>query len=162
MGSEMCIRDRFPENHGLSAGVRGVHTAHFLHTSDLIMSIGSSLSPGRFSHAIPDAAEKKIIVCDINENNVNKIYHTDHALIGDARVTLQALIDELAKRTSGAGIGRDNIVSEILEERQKDELKYRDALNSSETPINPYRVYADIMKVIDPQKSFVTLSLIHI
>ena len=120
------------------------------------MSIGSSLSPGRFSHAIPDAAEKKIIVCDINENNVNKIYHTDHALIGDARVTLQALIDELAKRTSGAGIGRDNIVSEILEERQKDELKYRDALNSSETPINPYRVYADIMKVIDPQKSFVT------
>ena len=146
----------FPENHGLSAGVRGVHTAHFLHTSDLIMSIGSSLSPGRFSHAIPDAAEKKIIVCDINENNVNKIYHTDHALIGDAKVTLQALIDELAKRTSGAGIGRDNIVSEILEERQKDELKYRDALNSSETPINPYRVYADIMKVIDPQKSFVT------
>ena len=146
----------FPENHRLSAGVRGLHTAHFLHTSDLIMSIGSSLSPGRFSHAIPNSAEKKIIVCDINENNVNKIYHTDHALIGDARVTLQALTEELAKRTSGTGISRDNIVHEILEERQKDESKYHDALSSSETPINPYRVYADIMKVLDPQKSFVT------
>ena len=146
----------FPENHTLSAGVRGLHTAHFLHTSDLIISIGSSLSPGRFSHAIPNAAEKKIIVCDINENNVNKIYHTDHALIGDAKITLQALIEELTKRTSGSGIERDNIVDEILGERQKDEAKYHDALNSSETPINPYRVYADIMKVLDPQKSFVT------
>ena len=146
----------FPENHALSAGVRGLHTAHFLHTSDLIISIGSSLSPGRFSHAIPNAADKKIIVCDINENNINKIYHTDHALIGDARVTLQALIEELTKRTSGSGIERDNIAAEILGERQKDEAKYHDALNSSETPINPYRVYADIMKVLDPQKSFVT------
>ncbi|MQF66220.1 hypothetical protein FIM09_03830 [SAR202 cluster bacterium AC-647-P02_OGT_505m] len=146
----------FPENHALSAGVRGLHTAHFLHTSDLIISIGSSLSPGRFSHAIPNAAGKKIIVCDINENNVNKIYHTDHALIGDAKITLQALIEELTKRTSGSGIERDNIVDEILGERQKDEAKYHDALNSSETPINPYRVYADIMKVLDPQKSFVT------
>ena len=146
----------FPENHQLSAGVRGLHTAHFLETSDLIVSIGSSLSPGRFSHAIPNAEDKTIIVCDINENNVNKIYHTDHALIGDARVTLQALVDELGRRTSGAGIARDNIVNEISDEKRKDDLKYDEALNSSDTPINPYRVYRDMMKVLDPQKSFVT------
>ena len=46
----------FPEDHPLFVGVRGDQVAHYLNKSDLILAVGSSLSPGRFSHAIPDAA----------------------------------------------------------------------------------------------------------
>src|SRR5215471_379325 len=81
----------FPENHPLFVGVRGDQVAHYLNQSDLILAIGSSLSPGRFSHAIPDAAKKTIIHCNVDELHVNKMYPTAHAVIGDARLTLQAL-----------------------------------------------------------------------
>src|SRR4029077_14318550 len=34
--------------------------------------------------------------------------------------------------------------------------KFRPWMESDETPINPYRVFGDLMKVLDPKKSFVT------
>ena len=40
--------------------MRGDQVAHYLNKSDLILAVGTSLSPGRFSHAIPDAAKKAI------------------------------------------------------------------------------------------------------
>src|SRR3954462_11950757 len=98
----------FPENHALFVGVRGDQVAHYLNKSDLILAVGSSLSPGRFSHAIPDAAKKTIIHCNIDELHINKMYPTAHAVIGDARLTLQALRQEVSDRTAGTtgGAGR--------------------------------------------------------
>jgi acetolactate synthase I/II/III large subunit len=57
----------FPENHPLFVGVRGDQVAYYLNKSDLILTVGSSLSPLRFSHAIPDAAKKTIIHCNVDE-----------------------------------------------------------------------------------------------
>ncbi len=76
----------FPEDHPLFVGVRvAIRLWHYLNKSDLILAVGSSLSPGRFSHAIPDAAKKTIIHCNIDELHINKMYPTAHAVIGDAR-----------------------------------------------------------------------------
>lgn len=146
----------FPENHPLFVGVRGDHTAHYLEKSDLILAIGSSVSPGRFSHGIPDAASKTIIHCNVNELHVNKIYPTAHAIIGDARFTLQALISETSARTSGAGRAAGNVAAEVKAARDSGLAQYREAMVSEDTPMNPYRVYGDLMKVLDPLNSFVT------
>ena len=72
----------FPGNHPLSVGVRGDQVNNYLVNSDLILAVGTSLSPGRFSHAIPDAASKKIVHCTVNELHVNKVYPTAQAVIG--------------------------------------------------------------------------------
>ena len=146
----------FPENHPLFVGVRGDHTINYLTKSDVILSVGSSLSPGRFSHGIPDAANKTIIQCNLDELHINKIYPMAHAVIGDARFTLQALTKEVSARTSGAGRPAGNVVSEVKAERDSGLAKYREAMTSNDTPINPYRVYGDMMKVLDPYNSFVT------
>ena len=146
----------FPENHPLFVGVRGDHTINYLAKSDVILSVGSSLSPGRFSHGIPDAANKTIIQCNLDELHINKIYPMAHAVIGDARFTLQALTKEVSARTSGAGRPAGNVVSEVKAERDSGLAKYREAMASNDTPINPYRVYGDMMKVLDPYNSFVT------
>jgi len=103
----------FPENHPLFVGVRGDQVAHYLNKSDLILAVGSSLSPGRFSHAIPDAAKKTIIHCNVDELHINKMYPTAHAVIGDARLTLQALRQEVSDRTSGAGRTAGNVAAEV-------------------------------------------------
>ena len=146
----------FPEDHPLFVGVRGEHPAEYLRKSDVILAVGSSLSPGRFSHGIPNAAGKKIIRCDIDELNVNRIYPTAHALLGDARLSLEALAAETSARTNGAGRPANGVADEIAAAREAGMEPYRAAMASDETPINPYRVYADMMKALDPYNSFVT------
>ena len=78
----------FPENHPLFVGVRGDHPIEYLEKSDVILAVGSSLSPGRFTHGIPNAPGKTIIQCNLDEFYLNRIYPTHHAVIGDARFTL--------------------------------------------------------------------------
>ncbi len=146
----------FPEDHPLFVGVRGEPAAHFLQKCDLILAIGSSLSPGRFSHAIPDAANKTIIQCNLDELHVNKIYPMAHAIIGDAGFTIRALAKEISERTNGAGLDRNEVEAEIKEVRDSGLAPYREAMASDEKPINPYRVYAGLMDALDPRNSFVT------
>ena len=146
----------FPENHPLSVGVRGDQVTDYLNKSDLVLAVGSSLSPGRFSHAIPNAAQKTIIHCNVDELHVNKVYPTAQAVIGDARLTLQALVKEVSQRTSGVGRPAAKVAAEVKASRDAGLTKYREAMASNDQPINPYRVYGDLMKVLDPHNSFIT------
>ena len=146
----------FPEDHPLFVGVRGDPPAEFLAKSDVILAVGSSLSPGRFSHAIPNPASKTIIQCNLDELHVNRIYPTAQAVIGDARFTLEALAREVSERTNGEGRGDDGVTEDIGASRQAGLTQYWEAMASDDTPINPYRVYGDMLKVLDPYNSFVT------
>ena len=146
----------FPENHPLFVGVRGGQVDHYLNKSDLVLAVGSSLSPGRFSHGIPNAVNKTIIHATVDELHVNKVYPTAAALIGDARFTLQALAKELSDKTSGKGRPPGNVAAEIESARDSAMAQYREAMASADMPINPYRVHAGLMEVLDPQRSFIT------
>ena len=145
----------FPENHPLSVGVRGSLAEHFLDKSDVLFSVGSSLFPNRFSHAVPGADKKTIIQCTVDTLDINRSYETRYAVIGDAKLTLQALIDELSGRAGGVP-KKAGLVEEIRAGKEAFLAKFRPWMESSETPINPYRVFGDLMKVLDPKKSFVT------
>jgi acetolactate synthase-1/2/3 large subunit len=146
----------FPENHPLSVGVRGSHAAHFLERCDLLFSIGSSLFPNRFSHAIPGAEKKTIVQCTVDTLDINRSYETKHAVIGDAKLTLSALVEEYA-RQAGRGVWKNpKVIEEIAAQRQAFQAKFRPYMESNDKPINPYRVIGDLMKVLDPKNSFVT------
>ena len=146
----------FPEDHPLFVGVRGGQVDHYLNKCDVLLAVGSSLSPGRFSHGIPNAVAKKIIHCNVDEIHVNKVYPTAVALIGDARFTLEALEKTLSEKTSGNGRAPGSVVAEVKSARDEAMAQYREAMASTDRPINPYRVYAGLMEVLDPQRSFVT------
>jgi acetolactate synthase I/II/III large subunit len=144
----------FPENHPLSVGVRGSLAEHFLRKADLLFSIGSSLFPNRFSHSIPDAEKKAIVQCTVDTLDINRSYETRLAVIGDAKLTLQALSEELSKR--GGVAKKPALIEEIRTAKQTFMAKFRPWMESNETPINPYRVLGDLIKVLDPKNSFVT------
>jgi acetolactate synthase-1/2/3 large subunit len=154
--STLKAKGAFPENNPLFVGVRGDQVDEYLAKSDLILAIGSSLSPGRFSHGIPDAANKTIIHCTVDELHVNKTYATAVALIGDARFAIQALEKELSDKTSGNGRAPGSVAAEVKSSRDSAMVQYREAMASTDKPINPYRVYAGLMEVLDPLNSFVT------
>jgi thiamine pyrophosphate-dependent acetolactate synthase large subunit-like protein len=136
-------------------GVRGSHAAHFLNKCDLLFSIGSSLFPNRFSHSVPEAEKKTIVQCTVDLLDINRSYETRHAVIGDAKLTLRALVDEFSKQAGGARKNPE-VVSAIRAAKQEFQAKFRPSMESDEKPINPYRVIGDLMKVLDPKASFVT------
>lgn len=143
----------FPEDHPLSVGVRGDHVVKYMNEADLIFSVGASLSPGRFGHGVPDSTNKTIVQCNIDEFDINRIYESSFAVIGDARSTLTALLDELGRAPGG---GRADVTEQIKSAKDIGMSKYREAMKSDEKPINPYRVYGDLMKALDRKNSFVT------
>jgi len=145
----------FPEHHALSVGVRGSLAEHFLGKCDVLFAIGSGLFPNRFSHALPDADKKTIIQCTVDTLDINRSYEARYAVIGDAKLTLQALIAELSSRTGGAR-KKPELLDEIRAGKQAFMAKFRPLMESDDQPINPYRVIGDLMKVLDPQSSFVT------
>jgi thiamine pyrophosphate-dependent acetolactate synthase large subunit-like protein len=149
-------KSAFPENHPLSIGVRGELAVDFLNRCDLVFAVGTSLCHGHFRHGIPNAREKVIVQCTVEESDVNRAYAVDHALIGDARFALQALIDELAAQAGGARPANRALLDEIARGKAQMWHKYGPAVESDETPINPYRVYGDLMKTLDRENSFVT------
>ena len=145
----------FPENHPLSIGVRGGPAEHYLQCSDLVFAIGTSLTPGRFSHRVPSG--KVIIQSTIDELDINRCYTVDHAIIGDAKLVLNQLIAEVQRQTSPRGLGKNKKVQREIENlKRKFMEKYMPQLTSDDKPINPYRVYWDLMHTIDRENSSVT------
>jgi len=149
-------KSAFPENHPLSVGVRGELAADLLHKCDLLFAIGTSLSLGYFRQAIPNAKDKTIVQCTVDTLDINKSYKVDYAVIGDAKLTLQALVRELSLQTGGGARRKDELIGEIRAGKKQLMAKYQPLMESDDVPINPYRVYGDLMKTIDRRNSFVT------
>lgn len=160
-------KSAFPENNPLSIGVKGAPAELFLNNSDLILALGSSLSPGRryggFAHQIPDTkrsdlipanAGKKIIQCTNDDTAVNRYYQVDHAVLGDIKLVLKQLIAAVQKQTES--IQRRKLLDEIEEAKMKKMKKFMPLMTSNDKPINPYRVYWELMNTIDRNNSFVT------
>ena len=142
----------FPENHPLSLGVRDVPAERWLNGSDLVFAIGASLGTTSFGHHVPTRG-KTIIQCTIDEQDLNRATRTDHAIVGDSRLVLRQMIAEAEKNRVKPKAGVEAEVAAAKEEKMK---KYRPLMESNETPINPYRVYAEIIKTLDPMNSVVT------
>ena len=154
--STLKAKGAFSEDHPLYVGVRGGHVEEYLAKCDLLFAVGSSLSPGRFSHGIPNAAGKTIIHCNVDELHVNKVYSTAQALVGDARLSLQSLNGELAGRDLSSVRPRSVVEAEVKASRDAGLAQYVTAMASEDRPLNPYRVYAGLMEMLDPDRSFLT------
>src|SRR5258708_1787558 len=95
----MAAKGAFPENHPLSIGTGG-HTitrtaAQFLLKSDLVFGIGCSFARGGFSAPIP--AGKKMVQITVDARDIDKDYPIDQAVVGDAKLVLRQLIEEIKR-----------------------------------------------------------------
>jgi len=152
-------KSAFPENHPLSLGTGGrtrpKMVMHFLKKADLVFAIGSSCTRENFTTNIPDG--KVVIQSTIDEIDISKDYPVAEAIIGDARLVLRQLIDEV-KREIGPGGKRDNsaVAKEISAIKKEWLQEWMPKLTSDEVPINPYRVIWELNMTLDKEKSIVT------
>jgi acetolactate synthase-1/2/3 large subunit len=150
-------KSSFPENHPLSLGSGGnavpktVH--HFVTNADLIIGIGCSFTETNFGIKFPKG--KKFIHATLEPNHLNKDVLSAIGLLGDAGLTLDALIGELSQSIKS---NRDTsaVVKEITEVRAEWMAQWQPLLNSNDAPISPYRVIWELMAGTDPKNTIIT------
>ena len=150
-------KSSFPENHPLSLGSGGnavpkpVH--HFVANADLIIGIGCSFTETNFGIKFPKG--KKIVHATLDPNHLNKDVVSTVGLVGDAALTLDALIGEL-KQSIKSNRDPSAVVKEITEVREEWMAQWKPLLNSNEAPISPYRVIWELMAGTDPKNTIIT------
>ena len=165
-------KSAFPETHPLSLGsANRSHTravGEFLNNADVIFGIGCSFSITSFGVRMP--AGKTIIHATLDPADVNKDVVSQHALVGDADLTLRALVAAVSERLGGAeaneGAKRSNqgqprgrqagVAARIAEINGKWEADWAAKLNSDEAPLSPYRVIRDLYDSVDVANTIIT------
>ncbi len=152
-------KSAFPEDHPLALGSGGraipktVH--HFLQRADVIFGIGCSFTTTNYGVAIP--AGKTIVHATLDPTDVNKDVAADYALLGDARLILEALVAAVRERLGGRPRGRaKTVVGEIRAVREEWLREWMPLLTSDEKPLSPYRVIWDLMHTVDVANTIIT------
>jgi len=152
-------KSAFPENHTLSLGSGGRSNPkavrEFLDKADLIFGLGCSFAYTAFGVAMPRG--KTIIHATVDPMDFNKDVPAQYGLIGDAKLTLQALLKALKNQNKEkADSRRDKVAEEISEIKKGWLAEWMPKLTSDETPINPYRVIWDLMHTVDRENTIIT------
>jgi len=149
-------KSSFDETHPLSLGSGGlaipktVH--HFLQNADVIFGIGCSFT--QTNYGVPMPRGKDIIHATLDPDHLNKDVRATIGLVGDAGLTLDAMISELERMVGG----RDPapVAAEIAQVRREWLDQWLPKLTSTEVPMTPYRVIWDLLHTVDVANTIIT------
>jgi len=150
-------KSAFPEDHPLSLGSGGrsmPRTVHdFLQKSDVIFGIGCSFTLTSFGVTMPKG--KTIIHSTLDPVDLNKNVVSQHAMVGDAALTLDALIVEM-KAQGQTPPDTSAVTAEIAEVRKAWLAEWMPKLTCNDAPLNPYRVLWDLANTVDRPNTIIT------
>ena len=151
-------KSAFPETHALSLGSGGlaipatVH--HFLREADLILGIGCSFAATNFGVAMPKG--QTVIHATLDAGDVNKEVPAALAVLGDAKLTLAALIEEVERAQGKSPRDPAAVAREIKEVHEPWLAKWLPKLTSDGAPLSPYRVLWDLQNTVDVPNTIIT------
>ncbi len=152
-------KSAFPETHPLSLGSGGRSISkqlhHFLNNADVIFGIGCSFTTTNYGVAMPKG--KRLIHATLDAEDLNKDVTAELALLGDAALTLDALLVEVKDRLKGKPRGRlGAVTSEISKLKQEWLAQWMPRLTQKTAPLSPYRVIWDLMHTVDVANTIIT------
>ena len=148
----------FPENHPLALGTAGGSgtrmAGHFLKQTDFVLGIATTLSGG-YSPRMPAGVTLAQITNSTDDLNVH--YRLAYGAVGDAKLVLQQMIEEV-KRQIGEQPRADvnGVVNEIRKVKAEWMAEWRPRLESDEVPMNEYRVLNELHKAVDVSNTIAT------
>ena len=150
-------KSAFPETHPLALGSGGAAlprtVRQFLDAADVIFGVGCSFTKTAFGVELP--AGKRVIHATLDPMHVNKDLEAEIALVGDAQLTLAALIE--AVEASGAPMpDAGPITAEIARTHQAWLAEWLPKLTSDAAPLSPYRVLWDLQQTVDVARTIIT------
>ncbi|MEO6388063.1 MAG: thiamine pyrophosphate-requiring protein [Croceibacterium sp.] len=157
VATSLAGKSTFDETHPLALGAAGAalpgQLRHFLDRADLILGIGCSFSESAFAVGMPSGTP--IIHATLDPADLNKSVRCEQGLIGDARLTLEMLVDCCRTRLGAtrdiAPVGREIAKAEALWFKQ-----WQPLLESDAAPLNPYRVLWELQRTVDVANTIIT------
>lgn len=152
-------KSAFPESHPLSLGT-GANSAtlmadRFLRKADFVLGVGASLTITTFNAPLP--AGVPVAQVTNAAEDLNKEHAIDYGAIGDARLTLRQMTEEVRRQAGADGPGgRDGVAGEVAAVKAEFLQEWTPRLRSDEVPISPYRVLTELTRAIDPRAAIVT------
>ena len=155
MLGKSAMNERHPLAVGAAALARTDMAAHWIDACDVIFAVGTSLTKAIFSPKIPPG--KRFVHATVDPRDINKDYVADVPLLGDARFVLQQLIGELTRQQGTEEPAcRKPLEQEIARQKSVWKERWHALRSSDETPLKPYRVMDEFMRIVDPAEAIVT------
>ena len=154
-------KSAFPETHKLSLQSGGRSYSKELHVflekADVIFGIGASFTQTVFGIPWPNyLGRATIIQSTVDTADLHKDVVIDLGLVGDSRLTLAALIEEVRTLVPGPRGRAASVAAEIAAHHREWQHGWSEKLGSDSTPINPYRVIRDLMATVDVRNTIIT------
>ncbi|MCP4334444.1 MAG: thiamine pyrophosphate-requiring protein [Gammaproteobacteria bacterium] len=153
LNGKSCFAENHPLALGCAGGARPDAVIHYLEQADLILGLGTSFTHSDYITPLPTRG-KRLLQLTNWEGDISKDYPIEHGVIGDARLSIEAMNAMIASR--GRIEARDQLAAEVASRRQAFQAEWQGLLHSAETPINPYRVIHEVMQAVDRERTMVT------
>jgi len=152
-------KSAFPENHPLSLNTAGrsyrQQVRTFSQDADVIFGIGCSFATTNYGMAMPKG--KTIIHATLDAGDINKDVESKYALVGDAALTLDAILAEVKGELKGKPRGRGDAVKAQIKKLNTAWLKeWNPKHTDNSTPLSPYRVMTDLQNTVDVANTIIT------
>jgi acetolactate synthase-1/2/3 large subunit len=150
-------KSAFDETHplALGSGGNGINgcVAKWLAECDLLFGVGCSFTATSFGLAIPPG--KRVIHSTLDPLDIDKCVPSEVALIGDARLTLAALLDAVKARVPKP---RDSapVAARIKAVEAEWFAKWEPKCTQETSPLSPYRVLWDLQQTLDVANTIIT------
>ena len=149
----------FPENHPLSLGTGAssgtLMVWRFLQKMDFALGMGTSFTISGFN--APMTGGVTLAQSTNCPEDLNKDYRIDYGAIGDSKVVLRQMIEEVKRQVGEHGRGDINgVVNEIQKVRGEWMAEWGPKLSSDEVPISPYRVFTELANAVDVSNTIIT------
>lgn len=152
-------KSAFPETHRLSLGTGAnsgtLMCSHFLKKTDFVLGLGTAFTISNFNAPTP----KGVTVAQVTNcaEDLNKDVKVHYGAVGDAKLVIQQMIDEVKRQLGEHGRGDiHGVVDEISKVRDEFMKEWGPRLTSDEVPISPYRVFHELAGVVDIDNTIVT------
>ena len=152
-------KSAFPENHPLSLGTAartGTKMCDdFLKNTDFILGLGTSFTQSNFQAPMP--TNVPIAQSTNCTDDINKDYRIDFGAIGDSKLVIKQMIEEVKSQLGPEGRKDNNHVIDKIR-KLKDEFiaEWLPHFTSNELPMSPYRVFHELAKTLGSSNVIIT------
>jgi acetolactate synthase I/II/III large subunit len=155
-------KSAFPEDHPLSLGIGGFGRASYgslpatilAEKADVMFTIGCGFK--QHATLVRPSQSTRHIQIDVDPTEINRDHIADVAILGDARVVLRQMHDAAKARLPASRLQTvETRFKEIKDLRARWAGACEPLLSSEDTPINPFRVTREFMRLVDPAETIV-------
>ena len=154
----LVAKGTIPEDNPFCLGLGGypraaystVPAQKYAEEADLVVALGCSFSQFATSNWLPKPSRAKLIQVDVDPAQLHKNYPAELAILADAKLFLQTL---LQRGPEALGPWREGMRKSVVEKIRRLKKQWLESweprLTSVEVPMNPYRVCWDLGQLLD-------------